>query len=172
MALRNIVLAGDDILRKRCREVSEIDDRVRQTLDDMIETMKSQNGAGIAAPQVGIMRRMFVVEGEDGEVVEVINPHVVQSSGSQFGEEGCLSFPGYVGTVERPEYIKIEALDRHGNSVVREGTELMAIALSHEMDHLDGILYIDKATDIHEAEPAPAEDAQDESAFVEYEAER
>ncbi|MCL1809313.1 MAG: peptide deformylase [Clostridiales bacterium] len=160
MALRNIVLAGDDILRKRCREVAEIDDRVRMILDDMIETMRSQNGVGIAAPQVGILRRMFVVENENGEVIEAINPRIIESSGSQTGEEGCLSFPGYVGSVERPEYIKVEAFDRHGKTMVHEGTELMAVALSHEMDHLEGILYTDKATGIHEAEAAPAEDDQ------------
>ena len=151
MALRNIVIEGDEILRKRCREVAEIDDRIRTILDDMTETMKSQNGVGIAAPQVGIMRRMFVIEPEEGEVIEFINPEMIESFGTQTGEEGCLSVPGYVGMVERPEYIKVEALDRYGNKVVHEGEGIMAVALSHELDHLEGILYIDKAEGIREA---------------------
>jgi len=151
MALRNIVLEGDEILRKRCKEVTEIDDRIRMILDDMIETMRDKNGIGIAAPQVGIMRRMFVIEADSGEVLEFINPQVVESSGVQNAEEGCLSVPGYVGTVERPEYIKLEAMDRNGNKVFHEGTDLKAIAMSHELDHLEGILYTDKATNVHEA---------------------
>ena len=158
MALRNIVVIGDEILRKRCREVTDIDDRIRMILDDMIETMKDQNGVGIAAPQVGVMRRMFVIEAEEGEVIELINPEVVERSGSQFTEEGCLSVPGYAGTVERPEYIKVEALDRYGNRVLHEGTELLAVALSHELDHLEGILYTDKSTDVHEVEAKQEEE--------------
>jgi len=158
MALRNIVLNGDEILRKRCREVTEVDDRIRMILDDMTETMKSKNGLGIAAPQVGIMRRMFVIEAVPGEVLELINPRVVESSGLQNIEEGCLSVPGYVGTVERPEYIKVEALDRNGNNVIHEGTEMKAVAIAHELDHLEGVLYTDKAADIHEIEPEPEEE--------------
>ena len=150
MALRNIVLEGDEILRKRCREVTDINDRIRMILDDLIETMRDQNGIGIAAPQVGVMRRMFVIEPEEGEVIEFINPVVLESSGIQTGEEGCLSVPGYVGTVDRPEYIKVEALDRYGKKTVHEATELKAVAISHELDHLEGILYIDKAEDIRE----------------------
>ena len=155
MALRNIVLEGDEILRKRCREVTTIDDRIRMILDDMIETMRSQNGVGIAAPQVGVMRRMFVIEPEDGEVIEFINPEVIESSGTQTGEEGCLSVPGYVGTVDRPEYIKVEALDRYGEKIEHEGTGIKAVAISHELDHLEGVLYIDKAEEIHEASADP-----------------
>ena len=153
MALRNIVQEGDGILRKRCREITEIDDRIRMILDDMIETMRDQGGIGLAAPQVGVMRRMFTVEVEEGDVIEIINPEVVEASGSQTGEEGCLSVPGYVGTVERPGYIKIAGLDRYGQPVFHEGTELKAVALSHEMDHLEGVLYVDKAGDVREAEP-------------------
>jgi len=158
MALRNIVLEGDEILRKKCREVDAIDDRIRMILDDMIETMRSKNGMGIAAPQVGIMRRMFVIEHEPGEVIELINPRVLESSGVQTAEEGCLSVPGYVGTVERPEYIKVEALDRHGNRIEHEGTEIKAVALAHEMDHLEGVIYTDKAYDVHEAEEKAEEE--------------
>jgi len=152
MALRNIVLRGDDILRKRCREVATVDDRIRMILDDMVETMRSKNGLGIAAPQVGIMRRMFVIEAEPGEVIEFINPRILETSGVQEVEEGCLSVPGYVGMVERPEYIRVEALDRQGNTVEHEGTELKAVTISHELDHLEGVLYTDKAKDVHEAE--------------------
>lgn len=158
MALRNIVLESDEILRKRCREVTDVNDRIRMILDDMIETMRGQNGVGLAAPQVGIMRRMFVIEPEEGEIIELINPRVIEMSGIQKGEEGCLSVPGYIGTVERPEYIKVEALDRNGNIVVHEGTDIKAVALSHEIDHLDGILYIDKAIEVHEAEPNDPEE--------------
>ena len=158
MAIRNIVVAGDEILRKRCKEVADIDDRIRMILDDMAETMRSKKGIGIAAPQVGIMRRMFIIEPAEGELLELINPRVIESSGVQNCEEGCLSVPGYVGTVERPEYIKVEALDRNGNTVVHEGRELKAVALSHELDHLEGVLYTDKASDVHEIEEAPEEE--------------
>jgi len=155
MALRNIVLEGDEILRKRCREVDEVNDRIRMILDDMVETMRNQNGVGLAAPQVGIMRRMFVIEPEEGEVAELINPRIIEATGIQTGEEGCLSVPGYIGTVDRPEYIKVEALDRYGNKVIHEGEGIKAVALSHEIDHLEGVLYTDKATGVHEAEAAP-----------------
>ena len=158
MALRNIVLQGDEILRKRCREVTNIDDRIITILDDMVETMRSQNGVGIAAPQVGIMRRMFVIEPEEDEVIEFINPQVIESSGVQTGEEGCLSVPGYVGTVDRPEYIKVEALDRNGKKTIHEATELKAVIISHELDHLEGILYTDKADGIREASAEPEEE--------------
>jgi len=157
MALRNIVLEGDEILRKRCKEVTDIDNRIHMILDDMIDTMREQNGIGIAAPQIGIMRRMFVIEPEEGEVIEFINPEILESSGVQTGEEGCLSIPGYVGTVDRPEYIKIEALNRHGKKIVHEAREMKAIVISHEFDHLEGILYTDKAEGIREASADPEE---------------
>lgn len=149
MALRNIVVEGDDILRKRAREVAEINDHIKTVLDDMLETMRHQNGVGIAAPQVGILKRMFIVEIED-EVIELINPEIVETSGSQSEDEGCLSVPGMIGMVERPAYIKMKGLDRNGNEIEVDGTELKAIALCHEYDHLDGVLYIDKAKNIRE----------------------
>jgi len=158
MAIRNIVLEGDEILRKRCKEVKEVDDRIRMILDDLTETMRNKDGLGIAAPQVGIMRRILVVEPEKGELLELINPVIIESSGVQTGEEGCLSVPGYVGVVERPEFIKVEALDRHGNKAVHEATGLKAVAISHEIDHLEGVLYVDKATDVHEIEAPPEEE--------------
>lgn len=149
MALRNIVQDGDDILRKRAKEVAEINDHIRMILDDMIETMREKNGVGIAAPQVGILKRMFIAE-VDGELIEMINPEILQTEGSQSEDEGCLSVPGYIGTVERPAYIKMKGLNREGQEVVYEGTGFLPIVLSHEYDHLDGILYTDKAKNIRE----------------------
>lgn len=150
MALRNIVYEGDDILRKRAREVAEINDHIRMILDDMLETMRAQNGSGIAAPQVGILKRMFIAD-VDGEVIELINPEILETEGIQSEDEGCLSVPGMIGTVERPAYIKMKGLNREGKEVVYEGTGFLPIVLSHEYDHLDGVLYTDKATNIRDA---------------------
>ncbi|MGI6731431.1 MAG: peptide deformylase [Anaerovoracaceae bacterium] len=146
MALRQIVTEGDEILRKKARIVPEVDDRIRSILDDMLETMRAECGVGIAAPQVGILKRMFIVETED-QFIELINPEIIEMEGLQQEEEGCLSVPGVVGTVERPEYVKIKGLNRNGEEVIYEGRGLDAIAICHENDHLDGILFIDKATD-------------------------
>lgn len=151
MALRNVVTEGDDILRKHCREVSEITDRIKTTMEDMVETMRSQYGVGIAGPQVGVMRRIFVAEPEPGRVYYMVNPVLLEQSGSQIDDEGCLSVPGLIGTVERPDYIKIEALDLEGNKQVYEFRDFDARVMCHEYDHLDGILYTDKATDIRDA---------------------
>lgn len=144
MALRNIVAEGDDVLRKRSKEVTEINDRINSILDDMLETMRGQDGVGIAAPQVGILKRMFIVEIEE-HLIELINPEIVEVDGIQLEEEGCLSVPGIIGTVERPAYVKMKGLNREGKEMIYEGTELMAIALCHELDHLNGTLFIDKA---------------------------
>lgn len=152
MALRNIVVEGDEILRKKCRKVTEIDDRIRTLLDDMLETMETNNGVGLAAPQVGIMKRIFIIEVEEDDVIELINPEIIETKGSAWEDEGCLSVPGIIGTVERPTYVKIKGLDRFGNEVVHEAEGLKAIAFCHENDHLDGVLYIDKAKDIRNAE--------------------
>lgn len=157
MALRNIVLEGDEILRKRAREVTEVNDKIRIMLDDMVETMKANHGAGLAAPQVGLFKRMFVAE-VDGEIIELINPEILETEGIQEEDEGCLSVPGMIGTVERPAYIKMKGLDRYGQEVVYEGTGFLPIVLSHEYDHLDGILYTDKATNIREADHDGDED--------------
>ena len=151
MALRNIVLEGDEILRKRAREVTEINDRILLILDDMLETMRAKDGVGIAAPQVGILKRILIVE-IDGQVIELINPEILETEGVQAEDEGCLSIPGMIGTVERPEYIKVRGLNRDGQEVTYEGTGLLSVALSHEYDHLDGILYTDKATNVREAD--------------------
>ncbi|MBQ1228886.1 MAG: peptide deformylase [Firmicutes bacterium] len=151
MAIRKIVVEGDEILRKKCREVTEVNDRIRETMGDMLETMRDSMGVGIAAPQVGIMRRMFIAEPEPERVYFMINPVILEQSGSQIDNEGCLSVPGMMGEVERPDYIKIEALDLDGNKQVYEFYDFDARVMCHEYDHLDGILYIDKATNIREA---------------------
>ena len=154
MAIRNIVIEGDDILRKHCREVTEITDRIKVTMEDMLETMRHQMGVGIAGPQVGVMRRMFVAEPEPERVYFMINPVIIEQSGSQIDDEGCLSLPGIIGTVERPDYVKMEALDLEGNKNVYEFHDFDARVMCHEYDHLDGILYIDKATHIRDAAQA------------------
>ena len=151
MALRNSVTEGDEILRKHCREVTEVNERIKTTMEDMLETMRAEMGVGIAAPQVGIMRRMFIAEPEPGRVYYMINPEILEQSGSQTGDEGCLSVPGMIGTVERPDYIKIRALDINGAEQVYEFSGFDARVMCHEYDHLDGILYIDKAENIREA---------------------
>lgn len=151
MALRNIMIEGEDILRKRCREVAEIDDRIRGILDDMLETMHHYDGVGIAAPQVGILKRMFIVEAEEGDVLELINPEIIEMEGDFAGEEGCLSVPGVFGKVNRPERVVVRGLDRFGKEMVCEATELKAVAICHEFDHLEGVLFIDKAKDLREA---------------------
>lgn len=151
MALRNIVLEGDEILKKRAREVTEINDHVISILDDMIETMRDQEGVGIAAPQVGVLRRIIVVETEE-DYVEIINPEILESSGSQHSDEACLSVPGIIGMVERPDYIKVKGLNRKGEEFEVEARDFYARALCHEIDHLNGVLFVDKAVDIRSAD--------------------
>lgn len=163
MAIRNVVLEGDEILRKKCREVTEVTDRIRMTMEDMLETMRSEYGVGIAAPQVGIMRRMFIAEPEPGRVYYMINPVILEQSGADPGDEGCLSVPGKIGTVTRPDYIKIEALDLSGDKQTYEFHDFDARVMCHEYDHLDGILYIDKAVNIRDAD----EDYQEIEGFEE-----
>lgn len=161
MAIRNVVIEGDEILRKKCREVSEVTDRIKLTMEDMLETMREQLGVGIAAPQVGIMRRMFVAEPEAGRVYYMINPVILEQSGSQSDDEGCLSVPGKIGTVTRPDYIKIEATDLDSERKVYEFHDFDARVMCHEYDHLDGILYIDKAENIRDAADAYADEDED-----------
>lgn len=152
MALRNVVVEGDEILRKKCREVGEVNDHIKMTLEDMVETMRAEFGVGLAAPQIGVMRRMFVAEPEPGRVYYMINPVFLEQEGSQTSDEGCLSVPGMIGTVERPERVKVKALNLDGEEVVYDFEGFDAIVMSHENDHLDGILYIDKATNIRPVE--------------------
>ncbi|MBQ1484689.1 MAG: peptide deformylase [Firmicutes bacterium] len=165
MALRHVVVEGDEILRKKCREVGTVTDRTRMILSDMLETMLASNGVGIAAPQVGIMRRMFVAmpdPDQPEDIYYMIDPEIYEEEGSQTGEEGCLSVPGLVGTVERPERIRIRAKDLNGDMQDYEFTDFGARVMCHEYDHLNGILYTDKATDVHEP-VYEDEDAEEET---------
>ena len=157
MALRKVVVRGDEILSKRCREVSEVTDRIKETLDDMVDTMREELGVGLAAPQVGIMRRMFVAEPEPGRVYYMINPEIYFEEGSEEDYEACLSVPGLIGIVERPQKIKIRALDRDGVEHDYEFEGFDARVMCHENDHLNGVLYTDKAHNIRPAE-APSEE--------------
>jgi peptide deformylase len=152
MALRHIRVYDDPLLRKISKPVKAIDHRILTLLDDMIETMNTANGMGIAAPQVGALKRIVIIEFEEKRY-ELINPVLVESSGTQTRTEGCLSVPGLNGVVERPLYVKVKALNRDGEEFFLEGHELLAVALCHEMDHLDGVLYTDKATEVHENRP-------------------
>lgn len=149
MAILNIVKRKDneEFLRKKSREVTEITPRILTLLDDMIETMRSANGCGLAAVQVGVLRRVVVIETEEG-LFELINPKIIAMSGEQEGQEGCLSLPGEWGTVKRPMHVTVRALNRQGEEIEVTGHELLARALCHELDHLDGKLYIDKATNM------------------------
>ena len=151
MALRNIVTEGDPILRKVCRPAGEVTERIQVILDDMLETMREANGVGIAAPQVGIMRRMFVMEPEPERVYFFVDPEIIEVSGEQESSEGCLSVPGVSGTVIRPERVKIKGMDRYGKMKEYAFEGFDAIVDCHEFDHLEGILYIDKATETHDA---------------------
>ena len=151
MALRKITVDGDEILRKHCKPVREINDRIRTLYADMIETMKDADGVGLAAPQVGVMKRLFVCTPnlDDLEQVYVmINPEITYTEGTQASTEGCLSVPGYVGTVERPKLIRIRALDENGEEREYEFEGFGATVVCHEYDHLDGTLYTDKARDV------------------------
>lgn len=143
MAKLTIRKLGDEVLRKTCRPVDEITPRILTLLDDMVETMRAADGCGLAAPQVGILRRIVVVEVEPGVVYELINPKIIAYSGEQTGEEGCLSVPGQYGVVTRPLHVTVEATNRHGEVFQVTGHELLARAFCHELDHLDGKLYID-----------------------------
>ena len=145
MAIRNIVKEGDPILNKVCRPVTNFDDRLATLLDDMRETLAQANGVGLAGPQVGLLRRVVVVDVGDG-VIELVNPKIVVFSGEQDGAEGCLSFPGEYGMVKRPNYVKVRAQDRFGNFFEMEGRELLARAFCHELDHLDGVVFKSRAS--------------------------
>ncbi len=142
MALRKIVTEGDDILLKKCRVVEKFDDRLAMLIDDMIETLHQSGGVGLAAPQVGILRRVVVIETvpEQG-VIELVNPEIIETSGEQVGLEGCLSLPGQWGITPRPFKVTAKAQDRNGKEFTVTGEYLLARALCHEIDHLDGILY-------------------------------
>ena len=144
MAIRNIRQNGDEALRKKCKVVTEITPRTLKLIEDMADTMYAADGVGLAAPQVGILQRIFVIDIYDDYGLRVfINPEILEVSGSQLGEEGCLSVPGEVADVERPSYVKVKALNEKGEEFVLEATELLARAILHENDHLNGTLFID-----------------------------
>ena len=144
MALRNIRILGDEILKKQAKEVTEMTPKIEELIDDMFVTMYDANGCGLAAPQVGIRKRIVVIDCGDQPLV-LINPEILETSGEQTGQEGCLSVPGKVGIVTRPNYAKVKALDENMDEIIVEGTELLARCLCHEIDHLNGIMYVDKA---------------------------
>lgn len=143
MALRQIRVYGDDILTKKCREVKEMTPRLKELIDDMLETMYDAEGVGLAAPQVGVLRRIVVIDVGEGPIV-LVNPRIIEQDGEQEGMEGCLSVPGKIGQVTRPNHVIVEGLDADMNPVRVEGEELLARALCHELDHLEGVVYTSK----------------------------
>ncbi|MDP4144685.1 MAG: peptide deformylase [Bacillota bacterium] len=143
MALRTIRTYGDELLRKKSKVVDKIDDRILTLIEDMKETMYHANGVGLAAPQVGILKRVVVIDVGDGPI-SLINPEIIETSGSYIDEEGCLSIPGKEGAVERPKYVTVKALNENGEEVIIKGEDLLARAFCHEIDHLNGVLFVDK----------------------------
>jgi len=146
MALREIVLQGDPCLGKICRPVTDFNERLHVLLDDMKETLLESGGVGLAAPQVGVLRRLCVVQNEDDEIIELINPEIIAAEGEQTGLEGCLSVPGKFGMVTRPYTVRVRAQDRFGRWFEVEGEELTARCFCHELEHLDGHLYVEHIT--------------------------
>lgn len=141
MALRQIRTQGDDILAKECRKVEKMTPKIRELIDDMFDTMYEAYGVGLAAPQVGILKQIVVIDVTGEDPIVLINPEIIETSGSQTGEEGCLSIPGMAGTVTRPNYVKVRAFDEDMQEFILEGEELLARAICHETDHLHGRLY-------------------------------
>lgn len=140
MAIRKIRLEGDPVLAKKCRPVEKMTDKIHELIEDMLDTMYELNGVGLAAPQVGILKRIVVIDVGDGPIV-LINPQILETDGEQTGDEGCLSVPGMAGEVTRPNYVKVTALNEDMQAFEAEGTELLARAFCHETDHLDGVMY-------------------------------
>lgn len=159
MAIRKIREIGDSVLNKTCKEVTEVTERTRLLIDDMFETMYDAQGVGLAAPQVGILKRIVVIDTTGEDPILLINPVVVETDGEQVGQEGCLSVPGKSGLVRRPNYAKVEAYNEDMEKIVVEGTELLARALCHEIDHLDGHLYVEKVEgELQDVEPYEEEE--------------
>lgn len=152
MALREIRVMGDDVLNKTCKEVTKLTLRTKLLINDMLDTMYEAGGVGLAAPQVGILKRIVVIDIGEGPIV-MINPEIIETAGEQTGDEGCLSVPGKAGQVTRPNYVKVKALNENMEPVILEGEELLARAFCHEIDHLDGHLYVELAEGgIHDVE--------------------
>lgn len=150
MVLRQIRMFEDEILRKKCKPVEKITERIQEILDDMAETLhNTPNGGALAANQIGILRRLVVVDTENG-VLKLINPEIISAEGDQFEPEACLSFPGLWGKVHRPQKVIVRALNEKGEEIIIEGTDFMAKCLCHEIDHLDGLVFIDKAEELTE----------------------
>ena len=143
MAIREIRIMGDEVLKKVCKEVKQMTPRTGELIGDMLETMYDANGVGLAAPQVGVLKRIVVIDIGEGPIV-MINPVILETSGSQTGSEGCLSLPGKAGQVTRPNYVKAKALDENMEEYIIEGEELLARAICHELDHLEGHMYVEK----------------------------
>lgn len=152
MAVRNIVKKGDDVLAKRCREVTAFDEKLAVLLDDMQETLKVANGVGLAAPQVGVLKRVFIIDTEETGLIECVNPEILETKGKSITQEGCLSIPEFFGYVERPAIVKFKAFDRNGNEFTKVVSKLAARAVCHENDHLDGHLFDEKIIKDYEAE--------------------
>lgn len=162
MALRKIREIGDPILNKTCKEVKEVTDRTKELIDDMFETMYEAQGVGLAAPQVGILKRIVVIDCGDDPLL-LINPEVLETSGEQTGQEGCLSVPGKAGIVTRPNYAKVKAYNEDMEEFIVEGEELLARALLHEIDHLDGHLYVEKVEgDLMDVVPDDEDEMEEE----------
>ncbi len=149
MAIRNIREIGDKVLLKVSKEIKEVDQKLLVLIEDMLDTMYEAGGVGLAAPQVGILRRLIVIDvSEEGnEPIILINPEIIAADGEQIGDEGCLSVPGKIGTVSRPDYVKVKAYDKNMKEFIAEGTGLLARAFCHEIDHLNGKLYVDMTID-------------------------
>lgn len=153
MAIREIRRMGDEVLTKQCKEVTKMTIRTKVLIEDMLDTMYEACGVGLAAPQVGILKRIVVIDIGEGPII-LINPEIIETSGSQTGEEGCLSVPGKAGIVTRPNYVKVKALDENMEEVILEGEGLLARAFCHEIEHLDGHLYVEKVEgELHDVEP-------------------
>lgn len=158
VALRIIVMEPDEVLHQVAKEVKKITPNVQKLLTDMADTMYEAEGVGLAAPQIGILKRVIVVDvGDDNGLIELINPEIVSKDGEQFGPEGCLSIPGYRGDVRRAQTVTVKGLDRNGNEVTYTGSDLLARAFQHEIDHLNGVLYTDIAEHVYEIPPEEEE---------------
>ena len=159
MAIRKIRELGDSVLTKKCKEVTELNERTFTLIEDMFDTMYDTGGVGLAAPQVGILKRIAVIDTTGEDPIVLINPVILETDGEQVGQEGCLSVPGKAGIVRRPNYVKVEAYDENMEKYVVEGTELMARALCHEIEHLDGHMYVEKVEgELHDVEASEEEE--------------
>ena len=152
MAIRNVRTDGNPVLREVCKEVTEVSNGIRKILDDMLETMYEKDGVGLAAPQIGIPKRMIVVDDREGNVFKLVNPVIIEEDGEQLSVEGCLSVPGFRGRCKRPMTVSLEALNENGEKVSIKAEGFLAVIFCHEIDHLNGILYKDKAVEFERVE--------------------